>query len=127
MLFKKSAFVSACLSVLIFVVKMLPNIGGGGLSTTNTFKDGALDNQLTFRIVIRCMRDGKMVEEIAPVLTDELIQKVYTNGTMIKLTVGGATDIFDEYVIAVEIASEVGVKYTYVHETPYVPAPAVTE
>ena len=93
-----------------FSVTMRPSISGGGITTSEIFKDGALDNGITIKLNIHCHTEGEEEAQVVSVIiNEEFIKKAYTNNEAILINIRGAGDIYDHYMVEIEIVSEAGV------------------
>ena len=104
-----------------FIVDFKPSIKGGGVENAAVFGDGALDNGISMKFVIKCYNGDVMDHHEDFDISDELIAKVYTNSTSIRFTVTGANNTYDRYDVVVEITSNTGVTYTSTVIATYTP------
>jgi hypothetical protein len=109
-----------------FEVEFRPSISGGGVSTSAVFKDGAADNGITFMVYVHFMQDGAVAKTLDLSVSDSIIKKVYAEQLSVKLTLTGATDAYDSYVIELVMISDTGVSYSS-NIAELVPATAVDE
>lgn len=94
-----------------FAVECRPSISGGGVTTSRVFSDGALDNEITFKInIIGYDGSGNIMQSVAlPPITDELVSSVYTNSTSFRYTINGMR--YARCTVELAIETESGVVY----------------
>lgn len=94
-----------------FVVECRPSISGGGVTTSRVFSDGALDNEISFKInIIGYDEGGNIVQTVAlPPFTDTLVSSVYTNSTSFRYTINGMR--YAKCTVELAIETESGLVY----------------
>ena len=112
-----------------FQVIYRPTMQEAGIVNSALFADGALDNEIKFRINILCMKDGEIAETVGFVFSDELVQRVYPEGSIMafQLTVRGATTSFDEYKIEFVIEAAGQSAFSQIWDQSFIPTPGATE
>ena len=104
-----------------FTVIYRPSINGGGVTNEAMFADGALDNDLIFKINVLCMKNGEVAETLVFALSENLVKEVYANNKAFHLNIFGATDMFDEYKIEFVIESTSGIFFTAMMSDSFIP------
>ncbi len=104
-----------------FTVIYRPSINGGGVTNEAMFADGALDNDLIFKINVLCMKNGEVAETLGFALSEELVKEVYGNNKAFYLNIFGATNMFDEYKIEFVIESTSGISFTTMMTDSFIP------
>lgn len=96
-----------------FVVEFRPSIAGGGVVSKDVFSDGALDNEIAFKVnIVGYDESGNIVQTIAlPPIDEELISRVYTNSTSFKFTVSGISR-YARTAVELAIETEAGLVYS---------------
>jgi hypothetical protein len=95
-----------------FAVEFRPSVSGGGILTPEIFGNGALNNGLNFSININFIKNGSVAQTLTVKISDELIARVYTNGTSVRFTVNGASAAYDSYDLVLVISSDTGIAYS---------------
>ena len=110
-----------------FYVNFRPSIKGY-LTTSDFLKDGALDNGLTFKVVIHCYNeDGTADLPLAFTISDETVATVYTltaegQNKSIQMNIRGAGTMYASYGVEIQIVSVSGVVYSAMLNSTFVPS-----
>ena len=110
-----------------FVIDFRPSVKQGGVDNKDVFGDGAADNNLEFTVMIERYKDGKLDDVETNVhIKDEVISQAYAGGYYLRLSVTGASDMYDYYVVKLIISSSSNASVKYVGEM-YTFTPAANE